>query len=163
MLTLRWNEPFDTGGAAISEYIIMAKEDGGIFVDIDADMELSDNTARIPYLRSGTNYHFRSIQDTTIITNKGTTTAMQATPSFTADTVATLKLIELGAYKYTVTLQGVPIETNISSTNANSTTFDDMLIYDSGDINNHHLVDQIVTEIEAQHTANNDDFLSSSI
>jgi len=88
---------------------------------------------------SGSNYHFRSIQDTTIITNKGTTTAMQATPSFTADTVATVKLIELGAYKYSVTIQGVPMEADVS--NSPNTTFDDMLVYDSGNINNHHLVD----------------------
>ena len=106
---------------------------------------------------SGNNYHFRSIQDTTIITNKGTTTAMQATPSFTADTVATLKLIEVGTYKYSVTLQGVTIETNISSSNAN-TTFDDMLVYDSGNINNHHLVDQIVTGIEAEQANNTTGF-----
>ena len=36
-------------------------------------------------------YHFRSIQDTTIITNKTVTTAMQADGTFVANSVATLK------------------------------------------------------------------------
>ena len=105
---------------------------------------------------SGTDYHFRSIQDTTIITNKGTTTAMQANGTFTANSVATIKLISLvSGNDYVVTIQG---QTS-TSTAQSSTTFDDMLIYDSGDINaNHHLVDDIVATIQAQQTANNADF-----
>ena len=37
-------------------------------------------------------YHFRSIQDTTIITNKTVTTAMQAAGTYVANSVATVKL-----------------------------------------------------------------------
>jgi hypothetical protein len=37
-------------------------------------------------------YHFRSIQDTTLITNRGTTTAMQAAGTFVANSVATIKV-----------------------------------------------------------------------
>jgi hypothetical protein len=101
---------------------------------------------------SGNNYHFRSIQDTTIITNRGTTAAMQTAPSFTADAVATVRLVELGAYKYSITLQGVLMQVETQGT----TTFDDMLVYNSGSTNsNHHLIDKIVAEIGNQHTAGN--------
>jgi hypothetical protein len=98
-------------------------------------------------------YHFRSIQDTTIITNKTVTAAMQANGTYTPKTVATLKLNTLvDTYVYTVTIQHV----EAAVTSANNTTFDDMLLYDASDINtNHHLVDKIKSVIEAQHSASN--------
>jgi len=98
-------------------------------------------------------YHFRSIQDTTIITNKTVTAAMQANGTYTPKTVATLKLNTLvETYTYTVTIQHVEAEV----TSQNNTTFDDMLLYDSGDVDtNHHLVDKIKSVIEAQHSAGN--------
>ena len=101
-------------------------------------------------------YHFRSIQDTTIITNRTVDTAMAAAGTFVANSVATVKLISLvSGNDYAVTIQG---QTS-TSTAQSSTTFDDMLIYDSGDVNaNHHLVDDIVATIQAQQTANNADF-----
>jgi len=101
-------------------------------------------------------YHFRSIQDTTIITNKTVDTAMQAAGTFVANSVATLKLLTLvNTYSYTVTIQNIEAQVTAS----NSTTFDDMLLYDSADVNtNHHLIDKIKDEIEAQHTAANADF-----
>ena len=101
-------------------------------------------------------YHFRSIQDTTIITNRTVDTAMQAAGTFVANSVATVKLITLtSGNEYAVTLQGI----TSTSTAQSTTTFDDMLIYDSGNINtNHHLVDDIVGTIQAQHTAGNADF-----
>jgi len=101
-------------------------------------------------------YHFRSIQDTTIITNRTTTTAMQANGTFTANSVATIKLVSLNdGNDYLVTIQGE----SSTSTAQSSTTYDDMLLYDSGSINtNHHLVDDIVATIEAQQTAANADF-----
>ena len=101
-------------------------------------------------------YHFRSIQDTTIITNKTVTAAMQPNGTFTPKTVATLKLVTLvETYLYTVTIQD--IETTVTA--QNSTTFDDMLIYDAADVDtNHHLIDSIKETIEAQHTASNADF-----
>ena len=105
---------------------------------------------------SGTNYHFRSIQDTTIITNRGTTTAMQAAGSFTANSVATLKLVTLiDGYNYSVTIQG----DTVSVTAQSATTFDDMLLYDSSSTNtNHHLVDALVAHLEARQTANDTDY-----
>jgi len=97
-------------------------------------------------------YHFRSIQDTTIITNKTVTTAMQAAPvdgvDYTSKSVATLKLLTLvNSFEYTVTIQG--IEAKVTA--ASSTTFDDMLLYDAANVNtSHHLIDKIKSVIEAQ-------------
>lgn len=101
-------------------------------------------------------YHFRSIQDTTIITNKTVTTAMQPAGTFVAGSVATLKLLTLiETFKYTVTIQNIVAEV----TAQNNTTFDDMLLYDAGDVNtNNHIIDKIKSVIEAQHTASNADF-----
>ena len=42
---------------------------------------------------SSNDYHFRSIQDTTIITNKTVTTAMQAAGTFVANSVASIQTI----------------------------------------------------------------------
>ena len=101
-------------------------------------------------------YHFRSIQDTTIITNRTVNTAMAAAGTFVAKSVATLKLLTLvNTYSYTVTIQNIEAQV----TAQNNTTFDDMLLYDSGDVDtNHHLIDKIKSVIEAQHTASNADF-----
>jgi hypothetical protein len=101
-------------------------------------------------------YHFRSIQDVTVITNRTVTTAMQAAGSYVADSVATLKLLTLVAtYDYTVTIQGI----SSVSTSQNSTTFDDMLLYDSGNVNaSHHMVDAVVATITTQQGASNADF-----
>jgi len=105
---------------------------------------------------SSNDYHFRSIQDTTIITNKTVTTAMQAAGTFVANSVATLKLLTLvETFSYTVTIQNVAA----TVTAQNNTTFDDMLLYDAAGVNtNHHLIDKIKSVIEAQHTASNSDF-----
>ncbi len=104
-------------------------------------------------------YHFRSIQDTTIITNKTVTSAMQAAPEegvdYVSNSVATLKLLTLVAYDYTVTIQGIEAKVTAQS----STTFDDMLLYDAANVNtNHHLIDKIKSVIEAEHTAGNTNF-----
>ena len=101
-------------------------------------------------------YHFRSIQDTTIITNRTVNTAMAAAGTFVAKSVATLKLLTLvNTYSYTVTIQNIEAQV----TAQNNTTFDDMLLYDSGDVDiNHHLIDKIKRVIETQHTASNADF-----
>jgi len=105
---------------------------------------------------SANDYHFRSIQDTTIITNKTVNTAMQADGTFVANSVATLKLLTLvNTYSYTVTIQNIEAQVTVQ----NNTTFDDMLLYDSGTVDtNHHLIDKIKSVIEAQHTASNADF-----
>jgi len=98
-------------------------------------------------------YHFRSIQDTTTITNKTVTTAMQAAGTFVANSVATLKLLTLvETFEYTVTIQNVEAKVIAQ----NNTTFDDMLLYDAADVAlNHHLIDKIKSVIEAQHSASN--------
>ena len=101
-------------------------------------------------------YHFRSVQDVTVITNKTVTAAMQADGTFVANSVGTLKLNSVtNGLNYKVTIQGEDAEVSAQS----STTFDDMLVYDSSDVNtNHHLIDKIKDVIEAQHTASNSDF-----
>ena len=105
---------------------------------------------------SSNDYHFRSIQDTTIITNKTVTTAMQAAGTFVANSVATLKLLTLvETFEYTVTIQNVAA----TVTAQNNTTFDDMLLYNASDVDtNHHLIDKIKSVIQAQHTASNPNF-----
>ena len=115
------------------------------------------NTGTSYLTGTGSNdYHFRSIQDTTIITNKTVSTAMNAAGTYVANSVATLKLLSLvNSFDYTVTIQG--IEATVTA--QTSTTFDDMLLYDASGVNtNHHLIDKIKAVIEAQHTASNSDF-----
>ena len=100
-------------------------------------------------------YHFRSVQDVTVVTNKTVTTAMQAAGTYVANSVATVKLVSLtSGYDYSVTIQGIKSEVEAQST----TTYDDFLIYNGNVNNNHHLVDAIKATIDAQHTANNADF-----
>ena len=100
-------------------------------------------------------YHFRSVQDVTVITNKTVTTAMQAAGTYVANSVATVKLILLSEAKYSVTIQGIKSEVEAQS----NTTYDDFLVYDSSSTNtNHHLVDAIVATIQAQQLASNADF-----
>ena len=101
-------------------------------------------------------YHFRSVQDVTVVTNKTVTTAMQAAGTYVANSVATVKLVTLSAgYDYSVTIQGIKSEVEAQSTS----TYDNFLLYDSGHVNtNHDLVDAIKATIDAQHSANNADF-----
>ena len=100
-------------------------------------------------------YHFRSVQDVTVITNKTVTTAMQAAGTYVANSVATVKLVSLSQDKYSVTIQGIKSEVEAQST----TTYDDFLVYDSSSVNtNHHLVDAIHATITAQQSASNADF-----
>ena len=69
-------------------------------------------------------FHFRSIQDTTIITNQTKVTAMLPAGTFIANSVGTLKLISLvDGYAYTVTIQGI----SATATAQSNTTFEDFL------------------------------------
>jgi hypothetical protein len=104
-------------------------------------------------------YHFRSVQDVTVITNKTVTTAMQPAGTFVSGSVATLNLTSLiSTYVYSTIIQGV----TFSAVAQNATTYDNMLLFDSGNVNaSHHLVDAIKAGIEAQHTAGNADFAGS--
>ena len=101
-------------------------------------------------------YHFRSVQDVTVITNKTVTTAMQSDNTYTANAVGTLKLNSVTTnLDYIVTIQG--IATTVTA--ASDTTFDDMLVYNSSDVvTDKHMVDGIKNTIEAQQAANNSDF-----
>ena len=109
---------------------------------------------------SPSDYHFRSVQDSTIITNKNVTTTMQSAPvsgtDFVPNSVGTVKLVSLtGDLDYSVTIQGVTSTVTAQS----STTFDEFLVYDSGSVNaNHHLIDAIHDTISTQQSANNSDF-----
>ena len=104
-------------------------------------------------------YHFRSVQDVTVITNKTVTTAMQAAGTFVSNSVAGLHLKSLiASYTYSATIQGVKFEATAQS----ATTYDDMLLYDGSSVNaSHNLIDAIKTGIEAQHSASNADFAGS--
>ena len=103
-------------------------------------------------------YHFRSIQDTTIVTNKSVVTAMQPAGTFVAGSVATLKLLTLIANdEYTITIQNQAVTVTAQS----ATTFDDMLLYTAGaseDVPAHHIIDGIKNLIETQQAASNADF-----
>lgn len=101
-------------------------------------------------------YHFRSLQDTTIVTNKNVATSMNAAGSYVAGSVATLKLLSLvDTDEFTVTIQGESVTVTAQA----STTFDDMLLFDSNGINtNHHLIDAIRSLIIAQQNDSNPDF-----
>lgn len=132
---------------------------------IDGDWcTVTNNGAAYLTGTSSNDYHFRSIQDTTIITNKTINAAMQAAGTFVANSVATLKLLTLvETFEYTVTFPGMAANNTddvvAQVTAQNNTTFDDMLLYDSTNVNvNHHLIDKIKSVIEAQHTAGNTNF-----
>jgi len=101
-------------------------------------------------------YHFRSVQDVTVITNRTVTTAMQPAGTYVAESVGTLVLESLvESYEYKVTIQGVSTDVTAQS----STTYDQTLKFDSSDINtNHHLVDAVRAMILAQQSASNSDF-----
>ena len=105
---------------------------------------------------SANDYHFRSVQDTTVITNRTVTTAMQAAGTFVANAVATVMLESLvDGYEYDVNIQGILV----SAVAQPSTTYDDMLKYDSGNVNpNHHIVDAVYNLISTQQAASNADF-----
>ena len=141
--------------AAAGSYIGAIKDDD-IFIWTAADGTWCTVTNNATGYLTGTSqddYHFRSIQDTTIITNRTVTTAMQAAGTFTANSVATIKLVSLVAGNdYLVTIQGQASTSTAQAT----TTYDDMLLYDAGNINtNHHIVDDIVNTIETQQAASN--------
>ena len=104
-------------------------------------------------------YHFRSVQDVTVITNKTVTTAMAADNTFVAKSQATLKLLSLQADdNFTVTIQGE----SVTVTAQNTTTFDDMLLRTTSPGSEiqptHHLIDGIIDLIQTQQAASNADF-----
>lgn len=97
-------------------------------------------------------FHFRSIQDTTIITNQTKVTAMLPVGTFIANSVGTLKLVSLvDTYEYTVTIQGI----SATATAQSNTTFQDFL---NGTHVSHSLSGAIKNLIEYEQNASNTDF-----
>jgi hypothetical protein len=124
----------------------------------------NNNDAYLTNAVNSDHFHFRSIQDTTIITNQTKVTAMLPAGTFVANSVGTLKLISLvNSYNYTVTFPAAAANNTddvvAQVTAQTSTTFNNMLLYDASNVNtNHHLIDAIKATIEAEHTAGNTNF-----
>ena len=103
-------------------------------------------------------YHFRSIQDVTIITNKTVTTAKQADATFVANSQATLKLKTLiNGDIHTIKIKGTSDGTEYSATATvqSSATFNSFL---TGTHASHELLGAIKTLIEAHQTARHTEF-----
>ena len=101
-------------------------------------------------------YHFRSIQDVTIITNKTVTTAKQADATFVANSQATLKLTSLiDGDVHTIKIKGTSngTERSTTATVQSSATFNSFL---TGTHASHDLLGAIKTLIEARHADTND-------
>ena len=102
-------------------------------------------------------YHFRSIQDVTIITNKTVTTAKQADATFVANSQATLKLKSLiDGDVHTIKIKGTSdgTEHTATATVQPSATFNSFL---SGTTSN-DLLGAIKTLLEARQTASDTEF-----
>tara|TARA_R110001592_G_scaffold12319_2_gene59014 strand:- start:8012 stop:10537 length:2526 start_codon:yes stop_codon:yes gene_type:complete len=113
---------------------------------------VTNNAASYLTGTSQNDYHFRSIQDTTIITNKTVVTAMQASGTFVAKSTATLKLLALvNSYVYKVTIQGL-VATATAQSNAIFNTFL------TGNHATHDLFGAIKNLITTQQAASNADF-----
>ena len=103
-------------------------------------------------------YHFRSIQDTTIIANKTVSTAMQAAGSFVANSQGALKLLTLTANDICkVTIKGTSdgTEHTATATAQSSATFTTFL---TGTHATHDLLGAVKTLLEARHTASDTEF-----
>ena len=103
-------------------------------------------------------YHFRSIQDTTIIANKTVTTAMQTAGSFVANSQGTLKLLTLtdgDICKVTIKGTSNGTEHTATATAQSSATFTTFL---TGTHASHDLLGAIKTLLEARHTASDTEF-----
>ena len=99
-------------------------------------------------------YHFRSIQDTTIITNKTVTTAMQADGTFVANSVGTIKLLGVDTFNYKITISGH----STTFTPQGTTTFAEMLDYGTGTNASHHMAAAVRSLILARQSAGDADF-----
>ena len=103
-------------------------------------------------------YHFRSIQDVTIITNKTVTTAKQADATFVANSQATLKLKSLiNGDVHTIKIKGTSngTERSTTATVQSSATFNSFL---TGTHASHDLLGAIKTLLEARQTASDTEF-----
>ena len=103
-------------------------------------------------------YHFRSIQDVTIITNKTVTTAEQAAPTFVAKSQATLKLKSLitsDVHKVKIKGSATGTEYTANATVQASSTFDSFL---SGTSSSQALLGAVKTVLEGRQSANDTEF-----
>ena len=103
-------------------------------------------------------YHFRSIQDTTIISNKTVTTAMQADGTFIANSQGTLKLKSVvNGEVHQVKIKGTSngTEHTATATVQSSATFTSFL---TGTHATHDLLGSVKALIEARHTASDSEF-----
>jgi hypothetical protein len=103
-------------------------------------------------------YHFRSIQDITVITNKTKTTAMQTAGSFVAKSQGTLKLLALlDSDEHTVKIKGVAdgTERTATATVQSSASFNTFL---SGTHTSHDLFGAVKSLLEARQTAGDTEF-----
>ncbi len=103
-------------------------------------------------------YHFRSIQDTTIITNKTVVVTAQAPAAFVANAQGTLKLLSLtDGDVCKVTFKGTSSGTeHVATATAQSNgTFTSFL---TGTHATHDLLGAIKTLLEARHTASDTEF-----
>ena len=107
------------------------------------------------------NYHFRSIQDVTIVTNRTVETALTAAPSYTANTAGTvvLKIVEYGA-NYTVTLDGTSYTyktrnfDDLADSNTDRLDADEILAGIKGKIPGSYQVTQYKTSLEIRKSDN---------
>ena len=103
-------------------------------------------------------YHFRSIQDTTIIANRTVDTAMQAAGSFVANSQGALKLLTLTPNDICkVTIKGTSdgTEHTATATAQSSATFTTFL---TGTHATHDLLGAVKALLEARHTASDTEF-----
>ncbi len=103
-------------------------------------------------------YHFRSIQDTTIIANKTVTTAMQAAGTFVAKSQGTLKLKSVtNGDVHKVKIKGTSngTEHTATATVQSSATFTTFL---TGTHASHDLLGAVKALLEARQTANDAEF-----
>ena len=142
--------------ATAGSYIGCIKDDD-IFVWTAADGTFCTVTNTGTAYLTGTtqnDYHFRSIQDTTIITNKTVTTAMQADGTFVANSVGTIKLLGVDGFEYKITISGH----STTFTPQGTTTFADMLDYGTGTNTSHHMAAAVRALILARQSASDSDF-----
>ena len=103
-------------------------------------------------------YHFRSIQDTTIIANKTVNAAMQAAGTFVANSQGALKLLSLtdgDVCKVTIKGTSSGTEHTATATAQSSATFTSFL---TGTHASHDLLGAIKSLLEARHTASDTEF-----
>jgi hypothetical protein len=103
-------------------------------------------------------YHFRSIQDVTIVTNKTVTVTMEADNTFVAKSQGTLKLLSLiDGDVHNVKIKGTSngTEHTATATTQSSATFNSFL---SGTHASHDLLGAVKTLLEARQTASDTEF-----